>query len=644
MHAPHHDTRQDAEITELRSTNASQLAVLAANEAGRCRNSVAVRVPSASVGGSSNSHGVGGGADAPGRPAEGGEELDFCCEEAAHYRAVAKDLRQRVIEMDHFLSDYGLVWVGDNSDLATPKQGLHQGHVNTIDRLLASPPQGPSASSPTARGGDGANILGGGGGSSPGGSRARQAHGGGSLLASVEDGAGDGEWNPQSSFAAPGSAPRGLLGQHGLQPAGMPGGGSGGSPKAHSPGKLNGVGNSHKPSSSQLSSGSPRSVSHGGGDGGGGGGGGGGGAPADAYQLDLRKLQACIDELNYLAGDGVSSIIIGKDGRKQLKAPDPLTLAVYSNGVVLGDGAFREYSTAPCRALLNDLLDGYFPLELKDKYPEGVPFRLEDKSHMAYSEPFKAFSGRGAVLADGRPPPVVAQPQSNVHGLRSGEGDGTPGTPSSPAPVSAEQFLHRLPKSVIKNGKVIEIRSEIETVIKGPKPTTNEIALIPTAMDGLNLQRPPVRRRSSFSAPQRVGAVSPTENGPTATTHAASDAARPGSRQGAAAEAPESGAHARPPSGKPGGGVAPHAESTMLKIKSEDGKTTYVLHMGYEETIGDVRRYLDGHLGTGYSSKYEIRTSFPNKVYADNTQTLRDAGLVPSATLFLRIAAAGTAG
>lgn len=33
---------------------------------------------------------------------------------------------------------------------------------------------------------------------------------------------------------------------------------------------------------------------------------------------------------------------------------------------------------------------------------------------------------------------------------------------------------------------------------------------------------------------------------------------------------------------------------------------------------------------------YEIRTAFPQRAYADLTETLRDAGLVPNATLFLR--------
>ncbi|KAI8919579.1 hypothetical protein BC831DRAFT_515849 [Entophlyctis helioformis] len=70
------------------------------------------------------------------------------------------------------------------------------------------------------------------------------------------------------------------------------------------------------------------------------------------FPFNMKRLQQSILELNLIAGDGVSSVvmdgnaIIGSAGGAKtigrLKAPDPIPL-----------------------------LDGYFPYELKDRYPDG---------------------------------------------------------------------------------------------------------------------------------------------------------------------------------------------------------------------------------------------------------------------------------
>lgn len=79
---------------------------------------------------------------------------------------------------------------------------------------------------------------------------------------------------------------------------------------------------------------------------------------------------------------------------------------------------------------------------------------------------------------------------------------------------------------------------------------------------------------------------------------------------------------------------------TTLRVKSEDGKSTYLLKCRYEDTIGTLRRYLDAHRATQRdgprSRQYEIRSAFPPAAYSDLRQTLEAAGLVPNAALFLR--------
>ncbi|NWW49365.1 UBX11 protein, partial [Pedionomus torquatus] len=72
-----------------------------------------------------------------------------------------------------------------------------------------------------------------------------------------------------------------------------------------------------------------------------------------------------------------------------------------------------------------------------------------------------------------------------------------------------------------------------------------------------------------------------------------------------------------------------------LRIKSESGEQTYILKMLFTETIGDLRQHLTRTRG-GDSDSYEIISTFPQRVYADNTRSLQECGLVPSASLLLR--------
>lgn len=46
----------------------------------------------------------------------------------------------------------------------------------------------------------------------------------------------------------------------------------------------------------------------------------------------------------------------------------------------LDDLPLRPYSQADCIAFMRDLLDGFFPYELKHAYPEGLVFTLRELS------------------------------------------------------------------------------------------------------------------------------------------------------------------------------------------------------------------------------------------------------------------------
>uniref|UniRef100_A0A8C3BQD0 UBX domain-containing protein 11 n=1 Tax=Cairina moschata TaxID=8855 RepID=A0A8C3BQD0_CAIMO len=80
---------------------------------------------------------------------------------------------------------------------------------------------------------------------------------------------------------------------------------------------------------------------------------------------------------------------------------------------------------------------------------------------------------------------------------------------------------------------------------------------------------------------------------------------------------------------------APAPEVCTLRIKSESGEQTYVVRMLFSETIGELRQHLARARG-GDSGSYEILSTFPRRVYADNARSLQECGLIPGASLLLR--------
>ncbi|XP_030360711.1 UBX domain-containing protein 11 [Strigops habroptila] len=80
---------------------------------------------------------------------------------------------------------------------------------------------------------------------------------------------------------------------------------------------------------------------------------------------------------------------------------------------------------------------------------------------------------------------------------------------------------------------------------------------------------------------------------------------------------------------------APAPGVCALRIKSESGEQTYTVKMLFTETIGDLRQHL-GRARGGDSNSYEIISTFPQRVYTDNSRSLQECGLTPNACLLLQ--------
>ena len=80
---------------------------------------------------------------------------------------------------------------------------------------------------------------------------------------------------------------------------------------------------------------------------------------------------------------------------------------------------------------MEDILDGYFPSIMRQKYPDGTFFKLINKIDLDFKDATKNNSDFATL-----------------------EGQGM-------QIDSREDLLNRLPKQVIKNGKIISVRDEI---------------------------------------------------------------------------------------------------------------------------------------------------------------------------------------
>lgn len=117
------------------------------------------------------------------------------------------------------------------------------------------------------------------------------------------------------------------------------------------------------------------------------------------FDLVLQRIR----ELNILAGEGECFVRSTATGA-QLAKKDPIQLSLYSNGIVMFEGPFRSYDEHSTQVWLlklhkiqhfkldsfvvhnlflwglqrcmQDLMDGYFPSELQERFPDGVPFEV----------------------------------------------------------------------------------------------------------------------------------------------------------------------------------------------------------------------------------------------------------------------------
>ncbi|XP_051892682.1 UBX domain-containing protein 11 [Pristis pectinata] len=281
-----------------------------------------------------------------------------------------------------------------------------------------------------------------------------------------------------------------------------------------------------------------------------------GDAATDSFQIEFDLVLQNIKDLNILAGEGEAAVEHVTGGAR-LKRPDPIPLTLFKNGIVLFNGPFRSFSQPSTQQCMQDIMDGYFPSELQSRYPNGIPFKVTDRRDVIYRD------RRGYVEFPGVGQKVDAH--HDHKGSRKQDFEFVKETSEvSGKKLSVEQFLNKLPKTVIRAGKAFDIRGEIKVLLQTP--------CLQALKERLEVREgtPPTLRNVS-----------------------------------------------------------------TLRIKSENGEKMYIIKMFFSETVGDLRAHLDQGRGE-QQLDYDIISTFPQRVYSDQSKTLMEYGLVPSATLILR--------
>ncbi|XP_031431751.1 UBX domain-containing protein 11 [Clupea harengus] len=310
------------------------------------------------------------------------------------------------------------------------------------------------------------------------------------------------------------------------------------------------------------------------------------GAPATSmvreFRMNFDLVLENVMDLNVLAGEG-ESYVKAVPGGAQLAQQSPIPLRLYRNGILMFNGPFRSYEEPCTQQCMQDLMDGYFPSELQDRFPDGVPFQIQDRRAEEYRDRRMQahFPGEGQVVCGASNQASAQSPATRAQGDTYVPGKG----------LSTEQFLMKLPKMVIKGGKVIDIRDSLRNHLKGSAGEAHNHSV--TIIDTPALQT----LQGSVQVSQHSLSV------------------RLGQPDGTPSEQ--------------------DGDISTLRVKSEDGEKTFILKMQVTQTIGHLRQYLDKHRCSG-APAYHIISVFPRQCYDDDTQTLADCGLTPSAALLLQ--------
>lgn len=415
--------------------------------------------------------------------------------------------------------------------------------------------------------------------------------------------------------------------------------------------------------------------------------------------IDFPVLIFKLKQLNNLAGEGKAQII-QKNGAHQFVQRDTIKLLIYADGFLLHRGPFRHWSESSSQMFLNDILDGYFPSEFQDTYPNGIIFDIQDKhnhyhnhhnlSHESNngtgtsassssstgsvsgtnnnnndthtngnssSTSFIPFGGEGNKLVNNNnnSRPSTAANDSRVHSLSSigdnqfyfGSSSSSSDDTTATKALSKEEFLNNLPtRSISKDGNIVNIRENILSTLgvnsngsTNNNTTTNTSSR--TSSSGTTVPSTNNNNNTNLSKNSVLIETSVLVDMRNQAQDAALAMGTNGNVSPSSSTSP----------------LLPY-EVTTLQIRIDNNNRSQppsggggssgvgnasilIVKLKYDNTVAELRQYLDQYFAQFNNTgtpiiQYELRSAVPPRAYTDNGLTLRQVGLVPNATLVLR--------
>lgn len=309
-----------------------------------------------------------------------------------------------------------------------------------------------------------------------------------------------------------------------------------------------------------------------------------------ARTINMEYIKSRVQELNSLI-ENDKLVQQQKKGSniRQFSEINELAIVFYRNGIVVDDGPFRPYSWTLTKSFLRDIFDGYFPYEFKNKYPDGVRIKVIDMSSADYTKGDENLKDAVKRTGGNRKLPSNVKDINLLAQKNNGQ------------LLSKEEYLKKLPSTVVVDGKIVSIRNDIGRM--------------------LNAGHSSIQRHSN---PMQASTIE-------IRTECSLGQTLPNDEMNPRNEEKEIGS----------------CKTTCLRVRFPQVQgfpmSTLMITMCEHEMIGYldrvVRRQLIKILGARLDCvKYELR-SFPSHTYPDTQQTLIAAGLTSRAALFCHIIA-----
>ncbi|KPA81637.1 hypothetical protein ABB37_03962 [Leptomonas pyrrhocoris] len=359
---------------------------------------------------------------------------------------------------------------------------------------------------------------------------------------------------------------------------------------------------------------------------------------------DQRHSAATVDMAMLTKNARILSDYVGWKGvvrhgnQAGIRERDVVRVVIYKNGICVNRGPFRPYGWALCDAFLDDLMEGYYPYEFKEKYPDGFPIEITDCSTETcvvdeHGSPHAKAGGRSTAAGEGRsasssPSPVFP----SEGGRRLG---GAPLEAGKPRPVhtlqdckdgvgynpvSAAEFLSKVPaQRVTASGQLVPVRSEMAALMGLKDGATAKASGSPAASNGPSNT---VKRMAAAEAASRRAKIHPPPP--------PSPQQQPDSPSKRAVDGKAASTRSRSSSVVEGSFLA-------ICVRLPTGQKV-TLDAALKDTVATLREKFIAAAPQFARTSYELYQAFPVKCeWKERNRTLASLGIRRSCTLMVKL-------